>query len=109
VHELGLALRVVEIASSRAEGARITRIVLEVGALAAVMPDALRSAFELASQGSSAQGATLQIEELPGRGRCRACGLDVAMAHPLAVCACGGVDIEWISGTELRVREMEVV
>ena len=40
MHELALAVDVVAIASRRAAGARVHRVVLEVGKLAAVLPDA---------------------------------------------------------------------
>lgn len=109
MHELGLALEVVEIATRKAEGARITKIVLEVGALAAVMPDALRSAFELAAAGSTAEGATLEIRELPGKGRCRTCGSELTMNGPLGACGCGGIEIDCLEGMDLRVKEMEVI
>jgi hydrogenase nickel incorporation protein HypA/HybF len=66
VHELGLALEVVDIVTRRAAGARVRRVVVEVGALAAVMPDALSFSFQLACEGTSAEGAELRIVLLPG-------------------------------------------
>jgi hydrogenase nickel incorporation protein HypA/HybF len=41
-------------------------VVVEIGALAAVLPDALTFSFELASDGTSAAGAELSIVELAG-------------------------------------------
>jgi hydrogenase nickel incorporation protein HypA/HybF len=108
MHELGLALEVVDVVSRRAEGARVRRVVLEIGALAAVLPDALRGAFEIAAVGSSAEGADLEIRPLAAHGRCRACSHVVATHDVLAVCPCGGIDLEWLDGTDLRIREMEV-
>lgn len=108
MHELGLAMEVVDIVSRRAEGAKVLRVVIEVGALAAVLPDALRGAFELAATGSPVEGATLEIRELPARARCRSCRHELSTRDVLAVCPCGGVDLEWLDGADLRVREMEV-
>jgi hydrogenase nickel incorporation protein HypA/HybF len=66
MHELGLALEIVDIVTRRAAGAKVRRVVVEVGALAAVLPDALAFSFQLASDGTSAAGAELSIVELSG-------------------------------------------
>ena len=50
MHELGLAQAIVEQVSARAQGARVLRVVLEIGKLAAVLPDALRFCFDLAAE-----------------------------------------------------------
>jgi hydrogenase nickel incorporation protein HypA/HybF len=108
VHELAIAEQVIEIAVQGSGGGRIRRIVLEIGQLAAVLPDALRFCFEAASGGTKAQGALLEIVEIPGRARCRACGAELALARPFGRCSCGGTDLDWLAGEELRVREVEV-
>jgi hypothetical protein len=36
-------------------------------------------------------------------------GAEVMLDRPFGRCACGSSDLDWISGEELRVREMEVV
>ena len=108
MHELGLALEVVEAVAARAEGGRVKRVVLEVGALTAVLPDALRSCFTLAAEGTPADGAVLEIHERLARARCRGCGAELSLARPYGICACGGSDLEWLSGDELRIFEMEV-
>jgi hydrogenase nickel incorporation protein HypA/HybF len=66
MHELGLALEIVDIVTRRAAGAKIRRVVVEVGALVAVLPEALAFSFQLASDGTSAAGAELAIVELSG-------------------------------------------
>ena len=108
MHELGIAQEVVGIAAEASRGARVTRIVLEVGKLAAVLPDALRFCFDMATEGTVAEGAELEIVEIPGLAACRACGGRVRLDRPFGRCGCGGSDLEWLSGEELRVREMEV-
>ena len=64
--------------------------------------------FELACEGTPAEGAVLEIAEIPGRARCRACGATLALDRPYGRCGCGGRDLEWLSGEELMIREMEV-
>ena len=39
---------------------------------------------------------------------CRACGGEVALEKPFGRCDCGGSDLEWLSGEELRIKEYEV-
>ena len=109
MHELALAMEVVDIVNRRAEGARVQRVVVEVGVLAAVLPDALRFCFEIASAGTSAADATLAIVERKAEGRCRACALLSEQSHILNRCDCGASDFEWLSGSELKVSEMEVM
>ena len=109
MHELGVAQSIVEMATQASQGARVTRIVVEVGRLSTVLPDALRFCFDLATTDTVAEGADLQIVEIPGRGRCRACGSEVVLDRPYGRCSCGGTDLDWLSGDELRVRELEVL
>jgi hydrogenase nickel incorporation protein HypA/HybF len=108
MHELGIAQQLVEIASESARGARIVRVVVEVGKLAAVLPDALQFCFEAASAGTPAEGATLTIVEVPGVAICRSCGSRVELVRPFGQCSCGNTNLDWQSGEELRIRELEV-
>ena len=66
MHELGIAMEVVDIVTRRAAGARVRRVVLEVGKLTAVLPEALSFSFQLACEGTSAEGAELSIIDLAG-------------------------------------------
>jgi hydrogenase nickel incorporation protein HypA/HybF len=108
MHELGIALQVVDALAERSGGARVTRVVLEVGMLTAVLPDSLRFCFELATEGTVVHGAELEIVERPGRARCVACSGELELRRPYGRCACGGTELEWLSGEELRIFEMEV-
>lgn len=108
MHELGIAMEVVDTVTRRASPARVRRVVLEVGALTAVLPDSLRFCFDLATAGTTAEGATLEIVERPGRARCRACGAEVELLRPFGRCDCGETDLDWLSGDELKISEMEV-
>jgi len=87
----------------------VRRVVIEIGKLSAVLPDAVRFCFDLCTEGTPAQGAVLEILEPAGRARCRACADEVTLDRPFGRCGCGSSDLDWISGEELRVREMEVV
>jgi hydrogenase nickel incorporation protein HypA/HybF len=109
MHELAITQEVVEIVTDRCQGARVARVVLEIGRLTAILPDAVRFCFDVCAAGTVVEGAALDIIETPGSGRCTACGAIVPMEQAFARCACGCSDLEWLTGEELRVREVEVV
>jgi len=108
VHEMGIVQQVVEIATEACSGARIRRIVLEIGQLSTVLPDAVRFCFDLATENTVAEGALLDIAEIPGRARCLACGAEIALVQPFGPCECGQADLEWLAGDELRIKALEV-
>lgn len=108
MHEAALALDLVDLVTQRASGARVSRVRLEIGKLAAVLPEALAFAFGCAIEGTPLEGAALELIEVPGRARCRACSATLTLERPFGRCACGCSDLEWLSGEELKVREIEV-
>jgi hydrogenase nickel incorporation protein HypA/HybF len=66
MHELSIAEAIVDIAAESSGGGRVLRVVVEVGKLAAVLPDALRFSFEVVAAGTPVEGAALEIVEKPG-------------------------------------------
>jgi hydrogenase nickel incorporation protein HypA/HybF len=108
MHELWITREVVEIVRARAEGRKVRRVVLEIGKLSLVMPEAIRTCFDLVAEGTPAEGAELEIVETAGRARCRACAGELELERPFGRCACGSTDLDWIAGEALKVREMEV-
>jgi hydrogenase nickel incorporation protein HypA/HybF len=109
MHELSIAEAVVEVASRHAGGRRVRSVEVLVGHLRQVVPSALEFAFELVTVGTALEGAELVIEDVPARGRCRACGEESVMeAFPLQCARCGGLDLEILAGEELLVDSLEV-
>lgn len=108
MHELGITEEILAIVEDRCGGAKVRRVVLEIGKLTAVLPDAVRFCFELCSAGTPAEGAELEIIETPGRARCRACGGELVLEKPFGRCECGGSDLDWLAGEELKIKALEV-
>jgi hydrogenase nickel incorporation protein HypA/HybF len=113
VHELSVAEELVELASEqllRAGADLVVSIRLRVGALAGVIPPALRSAFHAASAGSPVDGARLLIEEVPVAIFCEPCGeertLDGIQSRRCPVCGTPAGDIT--RGDELEMLTMEL-
>ena len=109
MHELGITHQIVEAVTSQSGGAKITRIRVEIGKLSGVMADAVRFCFDACASGTLAEGATLEIIELPGLAWCLECAKEVSLDEPYGRCSCGNVLLQWISGHELKLKDMEVV
>lgn len=107
MHELGITQNIVAIATDHAQGAPVRRISLEIGQLTAVMPEAIRFCFDVCAQGTVVEGATLEIVEHPGLGKCRDCGQVVPLDQPFGICECGSVRLDIIQGEELSIKELE--
>lgn len=108
MHELSICRSIVAIVAERALGQRVTRVRLEIGRLAAVLPDAIRFCFEVCAAGTPLAGAELEIDEIPGRAACDACGLELALAAPVGRCTgCGSGNLRVLCGRELNIKEME--
>ncbi len=76
MHEMSLAegvLQLVEETAQRENAQRVKLVVLEIGRLSSVEPEALKFCFEAVTHGSIAQGAALEIIDVPGSaGACPA-------------------------------------
>ncbi|WP_372526481.1 hydrogenase maturation nickel metallochaperone HypA [Piscinibacter sp.] len=112
MHELSLAggiMRVVEDAAAREHFRRVASLRLEAGALAGVEVRALRFALDAIAPGTCLEGATIEIEEPPGRAWCLRCCESVAIASRADPCPqCGGHQLQPTGGTELRVLDLVV-
>jgi hydrogenase nickel incorporation protein HypA/HybF len=108
MHELAITESIVSIVAEHAGAVRVTRVVVEIGKLSGVAPDAVRFCFDVCSEGTALAGAGLDIIETRARGRCRECGGEVEIEDFLAPCACGNGDLELVGGQEVRVKEIEV-
>lgn len=83
---------------------------LEIGRFAGVEKSALAFCFDVVMRGSPAEGAALEIIDLPGRAHCYDCGAEVEIADRLDPCPlCGGGRLVPVAGQEMRIRDMEVL
>ncbi|MBN3950817.1 MAG: hydrogenase maturation nickel metallochaperone HypA [Nostoc sp. NMS7] len=108
MHELGITKNIVAIVAEQAKGAKVQRVLLEIGKLSAIMPDAIRFCFDICTQDTVLAGATLEILEIPGLAKCRQCGAEIALDKPYGICNCGSVQLDLITGEELKIKEIEI-
>ena len=112
MHEMSIAMNVVEIATSQAlqnEAQKINSIALDIGSLAGVMIESLEFCFAAACKGTIAEGAELQINEIAAKGHCLDCTEDFPAETYLTACpVCGGFKIDIIQGQELKIKTINV-
>jgi len=113
MHEMGIALQIIEIASASIpqsnDPIQVEKVNLKVGKLAAVVPDSLRFCFEIAAKDSPLAGAALHIDEVPIVARCKACNAQWTIEEPVFQCRqCKSGDLDIISGRELNIESIEI-
>jgi hydrogenase nickel incorporation protein HypA/HybF len=108
MHELGITRNIVAIVGDAAKGRRVCRVTLDVGKLSGVMTDAIAFCFETVAQGTVLDGAKLEIREIEGRARCKACGLEFETKTLFTPCVCGSRQCVRLQGEELNIKSMEL-
>jgi hydrogenase nickel incorporation protein HypA/HybF len=112
LHLMGQVVKSVEQALREADGAKPSVVRLKVSALSHLMNgdlSSLRAAFELASHGTRAEGAVLDIIAVPVGASCSSCGLLSEVDRVDAGCSgCGSLDLDLASVPELVVQEVVV-
>ena len=108
MHEMAITRNVVDTVCEHAAGRRVHSVRVEVGALCAVAPDSIQFCFDLAVEGTVAEGARLDLDVRQGSALCHSCGREFALDDLILVCPCSSTDVEVLAGTELKILSMEV-
>ncbi len=112
MHEMSLCEGILQILeeNARSQGfTRVTRVWLEIGELSGVEIEAMRFGFDAVMRGSLAEGASLEVIELPGQAWCMACAGNVVVKRRFDACpSCGSYQLQVNGGDQMRIRELEV-
>jgi len=112
MHEMSLMQSVVSILEEEAARQNFTQVKavwLEIGKLSHVEPEALRFCFDVVIKDTVADGARLEIVEIPGQAWCMNCSKPVEVAERFDACPdCGGYQPQMTGGDEMRIKELEV-
>jgi hydrogenase nickel incorporation protein HypA/HybF len=111
MHELSIALSILDLAAEEAgrRGGRVVAVHLKLGPLSGVVGEALRSAYDLAREGTPLAGAELVIDEVPVAAWCPACAAERVVVFPELCCpTCGAATPEVVRGRELEVVALEI-
>ena len=110
MHELSLAQSILDIVLEEMVAHEVTRIeavALKVGVLTAVVPEALSFCWKMVTEGTPAEGSVLEMETIQVRARCEDCGELFEVREHRYVCpACGGANLELLSGREFYIHEL---
>jgi len=112
MHEMSIALdilRSVEETSRQHSATDVTRIRVEVGALAGIFVSALDFCLDVAKRNTIAESAEIQIDEIAGTGQCPLCKTVVPLQTLHTVCPkCSDAFVSVTSGNELRILDIEI-
>ena len=110
MHEYSLMLAVlerVEEESKAHQAIAVHRVRLRIGDVSGVEADLLESAFEIVKAGTVCERAALEIERVPARWECSACGQPVGGGERLQCAACGA-PARLASGGEILLGRIEL-
>jgi hydrogenase nickel incorporation protein HypA/HybF len=88
---------------------KVTKVVVTIGAMTQVVGECVRFYFEVMSKGTIAEGADLEIRDIPTRVKCPRCG-DVFKGEDLIfICPrCQVASGDIVSGKELNVTSIVI-
>jgi hydrogenase nickel incorporation protein HypA/HybF len=113
MHELSIAMSIVEMAQEEAElrgNVQIQAVHLRLGLLSGVAKDALLSSYEMACETTALEGSQLIIEEIPVEIYCAECSAQRPVHSIQYFCCakCGTPSAEVRRGKELEVVALEI-
>jgi hydrogenase nickel incorporation protein HypA/HybF len=112
MHELSIAMSIVDMALEEAERRELTidAVHVEIGPLSGVVADALHFSYEIACNGTVLEGSRLVIKEVPIVVCCPACDEQKKLNSMQWFCCpdCGTPTTEVVHGKELIITALEV-
>jgi hydrogenase nickel incorporation protein HypA/HybF len=112
MHELSIAMSIVEMAEEEAQqrNVRVSAVYLKLGMLSGVVKEALLSSYGMACDGTVLEGSRLVIEEVPVEVFCATCNLNRKLTSmQWFICPeCGATTPTVVHGKELEVTALEI-
>ena len=114
MHELSIAMSIVEMAQEEAErrgNVQIRRCICRLGLLSGVVKEALLSSYEMACETTPLQGSRLVIEEIPVEIFCPQCQVRAPVQSIQWFCLPGmrhAPRADVVHGKELEVFALEI-
>lgn len=114
MHELSIAVSLIDLATEAVEDAGLTGPVqvvrLRIGALSGVVVEALEFAWDTAAERTICEGSQLEIERIPARIHCEFCNDETVLDDPpVFVCGhCGKAADDVLAGKELDLMALEL-
>jgi hydrogenase nickel incorporation protein HypA/HybF len=111
MHELSIAMSIVEMAQEEAElrSVQVDAVYLDLGALSGVVKEALLFSYDVACGGTLLEGSRLIVNDIPIEVYCPACKAAKRLPSQWFCCPdCGTRTPEVIHGKELMITALEL-
>lgn len=112
MHELSLAIDIVDIVENHARNAGahdVCSVIVDVGELSGVVPDALELALMSAKENTMLQNARIQLSIISAMAKCRNCNATFKTSTVFDPCPfCNSFNPEIIDGNKLEVRSITI-
>lgn len=113
MHEMAVAENIMKVIEEKlaelSQKGEVRKIYLKIGKLTCVEPEALKLSFEVISQETSFENASLFIDSIPITAKCQECKKKLTLSNLDFTCPfCGSFKIEIKTGRELFVESFEI-
>lgn len=109
MHELSIAHALIGLTREHVPDlAQVRSVRVRVGPMQAIEPEAMRFAWDAATDGTPYQGARLVLDYLPWSLHCRSCGRHWEGPDWPVECACGSADVDPVGSDELTLLSIDV-
>jgi hydrogenase nickel incorporation protein HypA/HybF len=113
MHEMSLCESLIQVIEEQATTQgynQVKTVFLEIGAFSGIETDAMQFCFDVVCRGTLADGATLTINQLPGKAWCFDCQQEVEVHDRLDACPqCQGFSLQTSGGEEMTIKQLEVI
>ena len=113
MHELSLAMNIVDIAEREARKANasiVESITLEIGQCAGIEKSSFDFAWPMAVKGSVLENAVLNLEKIKGKSKCGFCNNIFDIEQKFDPCPqCGSFNNKLLSGGQFRIKSITII
>jgi len=105
MHEIGYVESLLPVLEARADGRAVARVGVRAGVLHRLVDDSFQQAFAMVAAGSIAEGAAVELEQVPVEVTCSACGAVSEADQQLTICpGCGSAEVTNAAGDEFTLH-----
>ncbi len=112
MHEMSIALNIIDIVSSEARknnSEKINEVEVEIGQLSGVELESLKFSLDIAKKNTPLANSSTKFLTIDAEAKCRDCNCIFKLNDFIGTCPdCGKFDLEIIKGKELRVKSINI-
>jgi hydrogenase nickel incorporation protein HypA/HybF len=112
MHELSVAQSIIDIIKENVpekDYGKVNAVLLEVGEFSGIIADSLQFCYDAVKLETPFHNSRMEIKKVPFVLYCNLCKVETTNSNGIRMCEkCGGFDNSIVSGTEMRVTEVEL-